>query len=253
MKIVSIISAWADTICLLHSCINNHLQFCDSVIVVGSVKSNHGVVDWSYPEFIKSYPIDKRVRFEMWEPMKGYKPLANETRKRNYGLALAKDSKFTHFLIADADELYEPEAMNSLKEKLPGVNGFVHKVRAYITPTLYCDDHTLVCGIHRLTSDTHCGNYPFYPFAYDSKSIAHIDPSRRLSFRSGILMSDVICHHYTLVRKNIDMKINNSTATSLKKNRNVIYDEIKQAKVGSISKLYHQPMKESPNYFDICV
>jgi hypothetical protein len=253
MTLVSIISTWADTTCILPHCINNHLQFSDAVIVVGSIRSNHGQASGAYADFISKYPNDSRVIFELFEPEPKLKPLANETRKRNHGLLVAKSKGFDLFLIADADEMYEPDKMNGLKENFPYVNGYVHPVRAYITPTLYCDDHTLVCGIHRLHKDVYCGNYPYYPFAYDSKGNAHIDPSRRLPFKSGIQMSDILCHHYTLIRGNIDMKINNSTAESLKKNRNTIHDELKHAKAGRMSKLYHKPMKESPNYFDICI
>lgn len=250
MKLVSIISTWADTLCLLPYCIDNHLQFCDAVIVVGSVNSNHGMASSSYAEFINSYKLNSQVHFESCEPIKGLKPLANETRKRNHGLMVAKSLGFTHFLIADSDELYESDKMNALKESFTG-DGYVHRIRAYITPTLYCEDHTLVCGIHKLKTDVYCGNYPYYPFAYDDKRVAHIDPSRRLPFREGIQMSDILCHHYTLVRGNLDMKINHSTAESLRKNRELIHEEVRGAKAGNLSKLYHQPLKESENMFNL--
>lgn len=253
MKLASIISTWADTICLLGHCIENHLQFSDVVIVVGSVKSNYEVSSRAYAEFINAYrPVNSRVRFESLEPTKGLKPLTNETRKRNHGLKIAKDFGATHFLVADADEFYEPDQMNKLKESFKG-NGYVHRVRAYITPTLYCMDHTLVAGIHRMDKNVFCGNYPYYPFTYSKNAIAHIDPSRRLSYRDGIQMSDILCHHYTLVRKDIDLKINNSTATSLKSKRQAIYEELRDAKPGYISRFYHKPLIETDNIFDIAL
>lgn len=192
-----------------------------------------------------------RVNFFNYEPTKGLKPLTNETRKRNYGLEIAKKIGFSHFIIADADEFYIPEQMNNLKDSFSCIHGLVHRVRAYLTPTLYCDDHTLVCGIHRLHKDVFCGNYPYYPFAYDSKGAAHIDPSRRLPFWEFVHMSDVICHHYTLVRKYIDLKIDNSTANSLRHNRELIHEELREAKAGNISKLYHKEIKESDNLFNL--
>lgn len=249
MRLVSIISTWADALCILPKCIENHLQFSDAVIVVGSDKSNHGVSSPAYGDYVTKNLWSDRVIFQWCEPTRGLKPLANETRKRNHGIAAAKSMGFTHFLISDSDELYEPDKMNELKKQ--DVAGFVHPVRAYITPTLYVEDSTLVAGIHKLDKDTFCGNYPYYPFAYDKKGFAHIDPSRRLSFRSGIQMSDILCHHYTLVRANIDLKIDNSTANSLRKNREVIYSELKEAKAGNISKLYHKEIKESDNIFNL--
>lgn len=251
MRLVSIISTWADALCILPKCIENHLQFSDAVIVVGSSKSNHGVSSPAYGDYVTKNLWSDRVVFQWCEPTKGLKPLANETRKRNHGLATAKSMGFSHFLIADGDEFYEPNKMKNLKDDFVCVNGYVHPVRAYITPTLYIDDSTLVCGIHRLTKDTFCGNYPYYPFTYDKKGFAYIDPSRRISFRSGIQMSDILCHHYTLVRANINLKIDNSTANSLRKNRDLIYTELKEAKAGNISKLYHKEIKESDNIFNL--
>lgn len=249
LRLVSIISTWADTIDLLPYCIHNHLQFCDNVIIIWSQHSNHGKKDDAVLKYIIANGHSDRVEFVQLEPSKGLKPLVNETRKRNRGIEVARSKGFTHFLIADADELYEPEQMNKLKDTVK--NGFVHPVRAYITPTLYVDDSTLVAGIHRLHKDVFCGNYPYYPYAYDKKNVAHIDPSRRLSFRDGIELTDLICHHYTLVRKNIDLKIDNSSANSLRHNREVIYNEIKEAKAGMISKLYHKEIKESENIFGL--
>lgn len=252
MKLVSIIMTWADTIPLLHHVIHNHLQFADSVIVVGSIKSNHGTSSAAYSDFVNRFPHNTRVHFEWCEPNLGMKPLANETRKRNHGLMVAKSLGFTHFIIADSDEFYEAKEMSAIRDSFTG-NGYVHPVRAYITPTLYCDDHTLVCGIHVLKPEVYCGNYPYYPFAYDNKNEAHIDPSRRLPFRDGIQMSNALCHHYTLVRANVDMKINHSTATSLRKFRDVVYDDVRNAKPGYKSKLYHTEMKESENLFNLAV
>lgn len=253
MKLCSIINSWADSLCILPFCIANHLQFCDGIIVVWSQYSNHAVKNDAVLEYILVKGHDSRVNFVQCEPWRGVTPLNSETRKRNHGIAVARDKGFTHFLISDADEMYIPSEMNEEKKRFdnPELNGLVHPLKVYIKlPTLWCEDHTLVPGIHKIRKDSACGNFKDYPFAYDSTGNAHIDPSRRGSCTSGIEMSKVYMEHFSYVRKNIDLKIDNSSA-NLKRSRQVIYDELRDAKPGYISRLYHQPLQETENIFNI--
>jgi hypothetical protein len=237
-------------------CIKNHLQFCDGVIVIWSQHSNHWNKDDSVLEYILANGHDPRVHFEQLEPMRGHAPLFNETRKRNHGIDIARQKGFTHVIVGDADEFWDHEVMERLKIKFennPGMNGFVHPLKVFIKePILYCDDHTLVPGIQKLTQKLYVGNFREYPFAYDEKGNAHIDPSRRPNTLSGIVYSPAPMAHMSYVRKNIDLKIDNSSA-NLKRSRQVIYDELRDAKPGYISKLYHQELKECPNYFEIAL
>lgn len=251
MRLTSIINAWSDTIELLPFCIENHLKFCDGVIVVWSVNSNHWQKDERIFDFVVSHDY-QNVLFWQAEPISGT-PLMNETRKRNEGINVARNGGYTHFILADADEFYEAELMIEEKKRFdnPALNGLVHKLKVYIgKPTLWCEDHTLVCGIHKLERNTYCGNFKEYPYAYDAAGKAHIDPSRRLNFLNGIEESKAYMHHFSYVRKDINLKIENSSA-NLKRSRHVIYEELVNAKPGYISKLYHQPLRECENYFNI--
>jgi hypothetical protein len=196
---------------------------------------------------------DARVQFVQLEPAAGMSPLTNETRKRNHGIEVARSKGFTHIMTSDADEFWDHEVMNFLKVKFDGderLNGFVHPLKVFIkTPTLYCDDHTLVPGIQKLTKNFYLGNFKEYPFAYTDGQ-AHIDPSRRPNTLSGVVYSPAPMAHMSYVRKNIDLKIDNSSA-NLRRSRQVIYDELRDAKPGYMSKLYHQELKECENYFNI--
>lgn len=253
MRLCSIINVWVDAKELLPFCLENHLRFCDHVIVVWSMKSNHENYDDSILPFIVNYKNDGNVTFHQLEPVQGLTPLANETRKRNYGIDVAIKSGFTHFIIADQDEFYESNRMNEEKKRFenPNLNGLVHPLKVYIkSPTLWCGDHTLVPGIHRLTKDVCVASFKQYPFAYDIQGNAHIDPSRRPHFFTGIEMSEVFCHHFSYLRKDINLKIDNSSA-NLKRSRQVIYDELRDAKPGYVSRLYHQPLQECENHFNI--
>lgn len=257
MKLCSIINAWADTVELLPYAINNHLQFCDGVIVVWSVASNHGAVDNRMLQFVATHNY-QNVLFHQIEPLKKMKPLLNETRKRNVGLDVAKHKDYTHFFLADADELYIPEEVEKNRRSLADnshINGLVCRLMVYVgKPTLSCpDSNTLVPFIHKLRKDTIAGRFQHYPFAYDKKRTSHIDPSRRLNERNGIVMSNTVMHHFSYVRADINLKIQNSTATKLRSREALVKQDIACAAPGYVSRLYNQPLKEVENYFDICI
>src|SRR5688572_1316914 len=203
MRLCSIINAWSDTIELLPFCIENHLKFCDGVIVIWSVNSNHWQKDERMFDFVVSHEY-QNVLFYQVEPISGT-PLMNETRKRNQGITVARNEGYTHFLMADADEFYIPESMMYDKKQFAkgDLNGIIHPIKVYIkTPNLWCNDHTLVPGIHKLEKTTFVGQFKEYPFAYDEFGNAHVDPSRRVNYISGIVMSEFPMHHYSYVRKN---------------------------------------------------
>jgi hypothetical protein len=253
MKLCSIISVWSDCLELLPFCIENHLQFCDGVIVVWSASSNHFVKDDRMLQFVATHKYD-RVLFHQLEPSRNLRPLINETRKRNQGIEVAKREGYSHFFIADADEFYLPSDVERDKKlfEQSEINGIVCRLKVYVgRPTLWCEDSTLVPFIHRLTPQIKCGRIHDYPFAYQNK-VAVIDPSRRLSEVHRIIMSDTIMHHYSHVRKDIGMKFRNSTA-KLSNRLATIKLDIQRAKPGYVTQFYGRPLQESPNYFDICI
>ena len=55
------------------------------------------------------------INFYTVEPDLKLLPAENERNKRNFGLQKAKELGYTHFLMMDADEFYEPSEF--LKEK----------------------------------------------------------------------------------------------------------------------------------------
>lgn len=252
MRLCSIINVWADCLELLPFCIQNHLQFCDGIIVVWSSTSNHGVKDDRMLEFVVKNGYPSNVLFVQKEPQKGLKPLENEIIKRNHGLRIAKEQGYTHFLIADADEYYIPEDVNEEKERFdnPNLNGLVCGMFVFVkSPLLWTDTYTLVAFIQKISRDVSVGRFKDYPFAYKDRK-AFIDPSRRISHKKGVEFSEIMMHHMSYIRNDIDLKINNSSA-KLHRSRQVIYDELRDAKPGYTSRLYHQPLQECENYFGI--
>lgn len=255
MKLCSIISCWFDTLDLLPFCIDNHLKFSDSVIVVWSSKSNKGQSDGGKMlEFVATHKYD-RVLFYQLEPVTKLTVLANETRKRNTGIEIAKREGYTHYFIADADELYNPEEVAVDKKSFEDTDlvGLVCGLRVFIkSPMLWCSDHTLIAFIHKLSKHTYVGSFKEYPFAYDRTGTAQIDGSRRPNETTGIRKSNTICRHFSYVRSDMDLKINNSTA-NLKRIKDRIIRDITFARPGYKSVLYHQELQECSNEFNIVI
>jgi len=259
MRLAAIICVWSDCADLLPSCVDNIAPVVDGVIIMWSKTSNHFIEDdrifFTLEQIDKKYRTSGKIYFEQVEPKAGLHPRNNETLKRNKGLTWAYGLGFTHFIMMDSDEYYKQDELLQDKERFknPDLNGMVHRLKVFVgKPTLCCDDHTLVPGIHKLSRNTEMGSFKTYPFTYDKQGNAHIDPTRRVSYTHGIIMSDFYMWHFSYVRKDIDLKIQNSSA-NLKNSEAVIKRDIANAKPGYVSELYHRSLEEVSNYFNIAI
>lgn len=248
MKLVAIYNAWSDCLDLLEKSINNILPVVDGVIVVWSNQSNN--LQENIP-FLFNLP-DPKIKYVHCEPL-NRPAMFNETHKRNVGLEQAKKMGFTHFLMMDSDEFYLREDVMEARDKMEdgNLNGLVCGLRVYIKkPTLWCEDHTLVPFIQKLTPSVSVGDHRWYPFAYDKDRNAHIDPTRRPSHRDRVEWSEVVMHHYSWVRKDFRLKIDNSTASANIK-KSTIWEDLQHAAPGYYCKFYRQILKESADLFNI--
>ena len=252
MRLCAIYNVWFDTLDLLGHSIDNILPVVDGVIVIWSTKSNHGhTCDLDDMEFKQG------VYYFLREPSQGKTPHENEIGKRNFGLIKAQQLGFTHFIMMDGDEFYEQSAFRIEKDSVQ-VNdtiGLVCKTKVYIkSPTLTIGyDHTLVPFIHKITPHLkYTLNNRTYPFGIDKNGQPRIDPTRKLNITSGVEWSDITMHHFSYVRKDINMKINNSSA-NLRRSANTIHEEMRDAKPGYMSKLYHKEIVECENLFNLPV
>ena len=251
MYIAAIFNVWNDCIELLE----NAVAYIPAheIIIVWSKYSNRG--EEATGEYFKVNNVHERVHYVQCEPDSFNNPHENETRKRNAGLEKAKELKCSHFVMCDADEFYDwDEFMKTCWHVIDNdLNGSVHPVKVYVgKPTLWCEDHTLVPGIQKLYPDTQLGAFKNYPFAYDAQGNAHIDPTRRTNQTTGIEMSPFYMHHMSYVRRDIDLKIRNSSA-NLRRSEAAIKRDIANAAPGYMSELYHRELKECENLFNITI
>lgn len=252
MRLCAIYNVWSDCIDLLEKSIENIIPVVDGVIVIYSHTSNYGQrIEFVFPN--SDILGNPKVTFIRAEPIPGHLPSFNETIKRNFGIDKAKKEGYTHCLIMDSDEFYIQDEVRQEKARIErdNLNGLVCRLKVYIAkPTLWCEDHTLIPFIQKLTKEVSVGDFKWYPFAYDEQRQAHIDPTRRPSHRDKVEMSDIYMHHFSYVRKDMELKISSSTA-NLRRSREVIYRDLENAKPGYISELYHRELKECEDIFNI--
>jgi hypothetical protein len=245
LKLCAIYVVWFDGIEILPYSIEAIRKHVDEVIVIYSLKSNYGQVVDCMKE------LDAlNVTLVNWEPNTGKRPVINETAKRNFGLKVARSFGYTHFIMMDADECYDPVEFATGKEIAANYWGLVAPVKVYLKkPTYQLPDHTLVPFIHELRHDLEFGSFRNYPFAYDGKH-AHIDPTRRLSISSRVEMAPITMHHFSWVRNDINQKTANSTAR-VNILRSEIFEDYQNAKPGYYSKFYRCKITEVENKFGI--
>lgn len=246
MRLVAIYNVWNDWEFLAHS-LKNITPLVDGVIIIGSNRSNHGEIS-PIPSWVLELP-----GFFLREPQHN-NPMHSETDKRNYGLLKAKQLGYTHFLTADADELYIPENFLKVKERIlkDNLSGMVCPTRVYFgSPNLTIGfDGTLVPFIHKLTPNIQHGFNKLYPFAWDKKRI-RVDPTRQLNITTGVdYTEDVICEHYSWCRGDYEKKIRNSTARG-NLERSTILNNLLEAKEGYFCEYYGKPLVRATVDFNI--
>lgn len=229
MKLAAIFNCWDDWWLLEYS-VRNIRPLVDGVIIIGSTHSNYGEYSPIPKEWHNEELFVREPHFHL--------PQYSETDKRNYGLQIARQQGYTHFITMDADEFYEPEEF--LKYKFH--EDSVCQCQTYFgSPQLTLGlDITLVPFIHKLTPTIRHEFNRNYPFAWDGRQI-RIDPTRSFNINSGVEKIDLIMHHYSWIRKDPAKKVRNSTA---RKNieRSTILKQLVQPKAGDFIEFYQRPL-----------
>lgn len=247
MKLAAVFNLWADTSCIYPYMIENIRPVVDGIIVVWSVKSNRGqAIPYELPKDCILVQCEPQYRI----------PNHNELAKRNAGLEAAKKEGFTHFIMMDGDEGYIQEHFAQQKRIIEqtGVIGSVAIVQTYFkSPTLTIGrDRTLCPFIHKLSPRLkYVLNYSDYPFAYDDSGAAQIDCTRRLNITGGVIWANITMHHLSYVRKDMSLKLENSSANFKNSRSEIVYEDLRNAKPGYFLKGYQKTLIECENVFKL--
>lgn len=251
MRLAAIYCVWDDWAMFKSSYINIR-PLVDGVILIASTVSNFG------EQSLIGQDIERLKMYDNFDmsiinPSLNTSPTDNERNKRNYGLNRAKDLGYTHFLMMDADEFYEPEPFLKEKErfKKTDLHGLVCGSQVYFkSPDLTIGmDTTRVTFIHKITPSIRFEFNRKYPFAWDNGAI-RIDPTRQLNINSCVEWSNIIMRHYSWIRKDYDKKIRNSTARS-NIERSTILEDLKNAAPGYFCKFYQKELIACDDIFGL--
>jgi hypothetical protein len=243
MKLAAIFICWADWDLLEHA-LKNIYPLVDGVIIVASETSNFG----------EKHPVPDWPDIYQREPNLRLDPRTSETDKRNFGLGIAREQGYTHYIAMDADEFYEPEPFLKAKQYIEekDLNGLVCQCRTYFkSPQLTIGlDSTLVPFIHKITPTLRHEFNKNYPFAWIDGQI-RIDPTRSLNINSGVETTDLVTlEHYSWIRSDYQKKIRNSTARR-NLERSSILKDLSNAKPGYFCEFYQKTLMETDNLFNL--
>lgn len=243
MKLAAIYNVWDGAELLRGSmeCLKGHV---DLFIIVWQGMSNFGETYNPISEIDVS-GFDNVV-LHRYSPVIG-SGAYNEKQKRNIGIEIAALNHCTNFLHIDVDEYYENFGEAKQLYFNSGHDGSVCELFTYFKkPTLRFEnaDKYFVPFIHRLSHNTVAGdNRIQYPF--------HVDPTRRIN-TNDVVKLPVFMHHFSYVRKDINRKLNNSSArNNFRHIQHVIMEDYENAAPGYYCKSYHDRLIEVENKFNI--
>jgi hypothetical protein len=263
MKLCVIYTIWDDWDWLSLS-LDTIWPAVDGAIIVYSDTSNFGEQS-PPPERIGQRRFNNALLYdqlwlENWEPDLKRSARENETQKRNFGLKMAQEKGFTHFLMADADEFYHPETIERGKVEIGNDAGLVCRCKTYFrSPTLTIGhDTTLVTFIHKITPGLRFEMNQNYPFGWTDmdgvpftpKKRIRIDPTRQLNITSGVKWFDGDMHHFSWIRKDVKKKVRNSTA-KVNLERSTIFADYCKAKPGYFCQFYGKRLEACENIFHL--
>lgn len=197
---------------LLESSIKSIRDNVDFISVVYQTESNFGnpgnenVTDMLL-SLVKSGLIDD-VAYYIPDLTKH--PHVNELNKRNIGLDLSRSNNCSHHLSIDADELYDSDQFAKAKQRIEEENADSSVCRLQ---TYYKNNHTVldpmedyfVSFIYKIREGVSY-NLQLFPVL--------VDPTRRMDAGKLIefLPESLLMHHFSYVRDNLRMKLENSSA-----------------------------------------
>ena len=254
MRLAAIFNVWFDSIELLKGslhCIKNHV---DVIIIVYQDTSNFGEYYNVFPELEKATEdVDSiKIVYHHYIPDTKMGGAFNEKQKRQLGITMARGFDCTHFLHMDCDEYYTDFGKAKQQFIDSGAKGSVCKLWTYFKkPTLRFENHEgyFVPFIHELKPASSVGakHYPFY-----------VDPTRRISTpflvynETNIVEIEEKMHHFSYVRKDITIKLRNSSARdNIAKGAVLDYYNDPELGAGSYVKDFDMKLVEVENLFGI--
>ena len=233
MKLALLYTVWTgDDMEMLERSIKQHLPHVDEVHVWFQCTSNKG--EYHDNLALISLALLNNLSCEYWHPNLELNTKQNERNKHNEMIQHAKKQGFTHFIMCACDHFYEPEQFEFAKKYhlKHDIDVSFTKMRTYYNhENWYLDpiENYSMPFIHKMYPETKIVNNPIYP--------TRVDPSVKVNTCNTFVEFEpkqVLLHHYSMVRKDIEKKLRNAASSIRWSSEQVqtFIDEYNNAKPG---------------------
>jgi hypothetical protein len=212
MKLAALYTVW-NGLELLNGSIDQIKNDVDIIFIGWQWRSNKGERSNEIENFLSQYDNDPKIVLIEFIPNFKNNTKKNELDKHNHLLEAARSEGCSHFVLLATDHYYEPEQFKATKEMIieRGCKITVSKMFTYYKrpewrldpPELYY--MPFICEIAKDTRFEFSGRYP-----------VTVDPSLKLfpiSVFYALQPKDLIMHHYSMIREDIENKFNNAAAS----------------------------------------
>lgn len=252
MKLAALYTVW-NGLELLNQSIETISPHVDTIVVCWQLYSNKGNKSEEIIDFIEN-KLNKRAKIVEFKPVNGLNTKQNERAKHNLMIQTAMEIGCTHFFISACDHFYDPTEFQDAKFKILHYDydvTFTKMYTYYKHPTwqIHPIEDYHMPFICKLNPETHIDRVPNYP--------VHIDPSIQIVPINNFHVfdqSEVMMHHYSMIRSDIKNKFKNAAASIRWKPKQIenFISEYESAQVGSeISYFGNRKIIEVGNYFNL--
>jgi hypothetical protein len=225
MKLAAIYNVF-DAEELLPYSIQSIKHMVDEIVIVYQTVSNCGNKhpNDSFDNFISDLGVEHLIHYTPKITNHPYDSEINERNKRGIGCKRAMELGCTHFLFVDCDELYDTDQFLQAKEQIiqnDYDSSACQMATYYKSPTyrLTPNEEYYVPFITKLQPGiTQLSNFGDYPVVADPTRKAYPWDNFKKFDRQDLEM-----HHFTMVRKDVELKFRNNTTLS---SRNYSYEEL---------------------------
>ena len=225
----------------------------DEIIICWQEHSNKGERSEELLKFVEHLEF---TNFHLVEftPDLNLNTKQNEMAKHNLIINAARDLGCSHFFLSACDHYYEPHEFSDAKFKIEHQNidvSFTKMYTYYKEPTWRMDppEDYYMPFICRIYPDTVMARVPGYPVKVDPS--IQITPLRRYY---KFEQREIMMHHYSMIRKDIENKFRNAAASIRWKPQQIqrYIQEYKTAQPGDeISYFQNRKIIEVSNVFMI--
>lgn len=236
---------------LLEKSIKQIYDNVDHVIIAYQDDSNvGGLISYSDLSYIKRLSRLDKVKIIKFYPDLSLNPKVNELNKHQLLLDKAKELNCSHFFLSATDHFYKTNEFIKAKEIAKDYD--VTSTKMY---TYYKDPSWQLEPIEDYQMPFICKIYPHTKFDKTKYHIV-VDPSVRINTRDKFYEfneSEIMMHHYSMVRDDINSKFDNAAAAQNWKHKIPEHiEEFKNAKLGDkISYFGGRKLIEVDNFFKI--